>query len=114
MAHDEELAGQLREALDGIAGISEKRMMGGLCFFHRGNMLAGADRAKSGERRFMFRVGKARQAEALQRPGAETVRLGAGPPMGGLVFVDAASCNPRALAEWVELALAFVSELPPK
>jgi TfoX/Sxy family transcriptional regulator of competence genes len=57
MAHDEDLAARFRDGLAGMAGVSEKRMMGGVCFFLHGNMIGGADRTKSGERRFMFRVG---------------------------------------------------------
>ena len=113
MAYDEGLADRLRRALDGLVGVSEKRMMGGICFFLDGNMLGGADRTKSGQGRFMFRVGKANQAAALARPGAWAMEQG-GRRMGGLVFVDAADCDTEALTGWVSLALGFVTTLPPK
>ena len=113
MAYDEELAARFRAALDGTAGISEKRMMGGVCFFLHGNMIGGADRTRTGERRFMFRVGKDNQAEALERPGAEAVEMG-GRRMGGFVFVDADACDQAALDGWIALALGFIRTLPKK
>lgn len=113
MALDEDLNQRLREALTGIDGISEKKMMGGTCFLHHGNMLGGADRSKSGERRFMFRVGKANEAEALSRPGAMPMNF-TGRRMGGMVFVDEAACDIAALRDWVALSLDFVSALPRK
>ena len=64
MAYDEDLTNRMRTALDGVDETSEKRMMGGVCFFLNGNMLSGADRSKDGVRRFMFRVGKDKHAEA--------------------------------------------------
>ena len=44
MPFDETLNARIREALGAYMGISEKRMMGGLCFFLNGNMLCGARR----------------------------------------------------------------------
>lgn len=92
MAYDEELAQRMRAALAGQPAFTEKRMMGGVCFFLHGNMLSGADRNKDGMRRLMFRVGKENMAEALARPGAAAMEMG-GRTMGGFVFVDAESCD---------------------
>lgn len=113
MAYDEKLTKRMRHALSGQGGISEKRMMGGVCFFLNGNMLGGADRSKEGVRRLMFRVGKVNMGEALDRPGAAVMTLG-GRRMGGFVFVDAADCDDRTLASWIELARSFVDTLPAK
>jgi len=113
MAYDEELAARYRSSLNGKQGISEKRMMGGVCFFHHGNMIGGADRTKKNIRRFMFRVGKENEVEALARQGATIVELGPR-RMGGLIFVDEKYCTGDQLGNWIELALGFVSTLPPK
>ena len=113
MAYDEHLSARFRDACAGLAGLSEKRMMGGLCFLVNGNMLGGADRTKSGAPRFMFRVGKDNEAEALSRPGAQPVEMG-GRRMGGLVFVAADACTDDQLKDWVALALRFVGGLPAK
>ncbi len=88
-------------------------MMGGVCFMINGNMLGGADRQKDGSGRFMFRVGKDNEAEALSRPGAIPLEMG-GQKMGGMVFVGEDACGQKELKDWVTLALSFVNTLPPK
>lgn len=113
MAYDEELTDRFRGALDGHTDISEKRMMGGVCFLLAGNMIGGADRSKDGDGRFMFRVGKDNEAEALSRDGATIVEMG-GRRMGGMVFVGEEACDDDALKDWLSLALSFVSTLPAK
>ena len=112
--YDEELSDRLRDALEGMAGVSEKRMMGGLCFMLNGNMLGGAHREKSGEQFFMFRVGKESESAALSRPGARPMQLGDRSPMRGFVFVDASLCDDSQLKGWVSMALAYISTLPSK
>ena len=114
MAYDEQLASRYRDALEGLPDISEKRMMGGVCFMLSGNMIGGAHREKTGEGLFMFRVGKEREADALARPGARPIEMGKR-RMGGMVFVDEEACpDDKTLAGWVALALSFVTTLPPK
>ena len=113
MAYDEAIAQRLRDGLRDINGVSEKRMMGGLCLLLNGNMLGGIDRTKAGRDRFMFRVGKENEAKALRRQGASIVEMG-GKKMGGLVFVDAAACDRAALKEWLSMTLEFVARLPKK
>lgn len=113
VAYDEALAQRFRDALRGIKGVSEKRMMGGLCLLVNGNMIGGVDRTKVGADRFMFRVGKENEAKALARPGASAVEMG-GRRFGGFVFVDAEACAPRALSTWVAMALGYVRTLPKK
>ncbi len=113
MAYDEDLSNRFRLALDGINGVSERRMMGGICFLVNGNMVGGADRQKDGRRRFMFRVGKDNATKALARPGAEIMEMG-GRRMRGFFFVDAEACDDETLKDWVGLALSFVATLPAK
>jgi len=88
-------------------------MMGGVCFLKNGNMIGGADRQKDGSGRFMFRVGKENEEQALARKGASVMEQG-GRRMSGLIFVNEDDCNDKDLKEWVALALSFVSKLPPK
>ena len=113
MAQDEELTKRFRSALASKKHITEKRMMGGTCFFVNGNMIGGADRSKQGERRFMFRVVKDNEEEALARVGASSVEF-TGRKMGGMVFVDEAQCDTAALKNWIKLSFSFVSTLPAK
>jgi hypothetical protein len=113
VAYDETLAQRFRDALRDVRGVSERRMMGGLCLLVNGNMIGGVDRTKDGADRFMFRVGKENEAKALARPGATAVEMG-GRRFGGFVFVDAKACASRALTAWIAMALGHVRTLPKK
>ena len=113
MAIDESLNERFRKATAKLEGMSETKMMGGTCFMLKGNMLGGADQPKQGPARFMFRVGKDSQADALSRDGAIPFEPG-GRRMGGIVFVDASLCDTPALNSWIKLALSFVGTLKPK
>ena len=108
MPHDPHLADEMRRALTGRSGVQEKPMFGGVCWMLNGNMLCGVEVG-----RFMFRVGKAGEAEALGRPGAEIVAFN-GRRMGGIVWVDADACIDAGLESWLDLAAAFAGALPPK
>jgi len=44
MPRDETLAAEMRDRLDGLPGLSEKRMMVGICFLVDGNMVGAARR----------------------------------------------------------------------
>lgn len=108
MPYDRDLAENMRAALAGMAGAGERAMFGGICWMLDGNMLSGVEVG-----RYMFRVGKAGEAEALARPGAEIVAFN-GRRMGGIVWVDARECPAAALPDWIDLAARFVRTLPPK
>ena len=108
MAYNETLAARVREALPD-EGIEERKMFGGLAFMLGGNMVCGITRDD-----FMVRVGPDNHEAALERTGARPMDF-AGRPMRGMVFVDAAGyTSDLQLNEWVELALAFGTSLPPK
>ena len=109
MAYDTGLAEILRTALQDTDGITEKKMFGGLCFLLNGNMLCGVH--KDGG---MFRVGKAREGEALMVPGAAPLSF-TGRKMGGMVEMhDTAMADDQAREALMALALSFAKTLPPK
>lgn len=113
MAHDPELAARYRAALGNGSEYSEKRMMGGTCFFLNGNMIGGADRAKEGQRRFMFRVGRD-NAECAAELGADGPLLLGNRIMPGFYFVDADRCDDALFGRWLALALEHARSLPAK
>ncbi len=113
MAFDELCAERFRNVLQGQAGLSEKKMMGGICFLQNGNMIGGVDQTKEGVDRFMFRVGKDNDDEAQGRPGANAMFQG-GRRMTGFYFVGCEECDEGLLKDWMALALSFVTPLPPK
>lgn len=108
MPFDPELVDRMRAALEGCDGVVERRMFGGYCWMLDGHMLCGVEVG-----RFMFRVGKPWEAEALSRPGASPMDI-TGRPMPGFVWVRADEALGERLGEWVELAAGFVRTLPPK
>ncbi len=89
--------------------VTAKRMFGGLTFMHEGNMLCCVS-AKG----LMVRVGAAAEREALKRPFVARC-LGAGRPMAGFLLVEAQGvANDADLRAWLDLALAYVGDLPLK
>ncbi|MET3600632.1 TfoX/Sxy family protein [Martelella mangrovi] len=113
MAIDEALAARLRHRLEGLEGVSEKKMFGGLCFMVNGHMVAAASRSKAGEGRFLFRVGKD-NAEAAARLGKPEPMIHGGRRMSGFYYLDADDCADPIFDEWVSIALENAFSLPPK
>lgn len=83
-------------------------MFGGYCWMLNGNMLCGVEVG-----RYMFRVGKDLEGEALARPGARPMDI-TGKPMRGFVWVSAEAADGDDLDRWIVLADRFVGALPPK
>ncbi|MDV7142630.1 TfoX/Sxy family protein [Tropicimonas sp. TH_r6] len=108
MAYSEQLAETMRADLGIEPGLSEKKMFGGLCFLLNGNMVCGV--LKDGA---MFRVGKEREAAALEL-GAEPLSF-TGRKMGGMVEIDDGAFTDDTLRRaLVELSLFNAASLPPK
>lgn len=113
MAIDEDLNDRLRGLLGNWSGLSEKKMMGGLCFLLNGHMIGGADRTRDGERRFLFRLGKDNHGRAAALPGAVPMVQG-GRAMGGLFFVSEDAASDDVLQSWLDIAVENALSLPPK
>lgn len=113
MAHDEALAARMRDMLEGLPGLSERKMMGGICFLIDGNMVGGARREKSGDAHFMYRVGKDNEEKALATPGTRPMIHG-GRRMGGFIWLDEDAASDDAMRALTSLSLSFVTTLPPK
>lgn len=114
MSYNEETADRFREKLGLMDGVGEKKMMGGICFLHHGNMIGGVSiEKKTGIDKFMFRVGKDNEAEAIAQYGAEALSF-TGRKMGGLVERVCEECNDDDLKGLFSLSMSFVSQLPSK
>ena len=108
MAYDPRLAEQLRAALRPLL-ILEKKMFGGLCFLHQGNMICGVHRGGA-----LFRVGKSGYAEALDIAGVRPMQMGS-KTMGGFVeATEEATADPDSFSRLMAQSRAFVKTLPPK
>jgi TfoX/Sxy family transcriptional regulator of competence genes len=109
VAHDEGLAQRIREVLDEQAGLSEKRMFGGVAFLVHGNMAVGVVKSE-----LMVRVGPEAHAAALREPHARPMDF-TKRPMRGFVFVREEGLEDDAeLARWIERGVRFAAALPPK
>lgn len=109
MVYDEGLAERVRAALQGVRGVSEKKMFGGLSFLLRGHMCCGI----IGDE-LMVRVGPEAYAACLREPHAREMDF-TGRPMKGLVTVAVAGLTSSAtLAAWVARGRAYAACLPPK
>jgi hypothetical protein len=109
MAFNENLAGRIRSALGDQAGLTEKKMFGGIAFMLHGNMVCGVTRDD-----LMVRVGPQRHDEALARPHARPMDF-TGRAMKGMVFVgrDGYAAD-GDLRSWIDLALSHAGSLPAK
>lgn len=109
MSYDEKLFLRISGLLKSTKGIGPKKMFGGICFMHRGNMLCGID-----GRRLMVRVGPDQYDAALKRKHARVMDI-TGKPMKGFVFASEGGYETdKALNEWLNLGLSFTATLPPK
>ena len=108
MPHDPHLAETMRDAVADHPGITEKKMFGGYCWMLNGNMLCGVEVG-----RYMFRVGKEREAAALEL-GARPLSF-TGRKMGGMVELDEGGFADDDLRRsLVEMSLLNAASLPPK
>lgn len=109
MAYDKHLADRVRNALGETKGVTERKMFGGLCYLTHGHMTAGIVGPT-----LMLRVGPAAYAKALSRPHARPMDF-TGRPLAGMVYVDPPGIATSAsLRAWLDVALSFVTTLPPK
>jgi TfoX/Sxy family transcriptional regulator of competence genes len=110
VAFDEDLAVRIRDLVRGEAGVSEKRMFGGLAFLVRGNMAISA----SGQGGVLVRVEPAKSIELAARPHAH-VAVMRGREMPGWLRVDADGVRTKPqLQRWVDEGVAFARSLPGK
>ena len=107
MAYDEQLADRVRAALRGRAGITERRMMGGLTFLCDGRMCGGVI-----GRDFVARVGREERKAVLRRPHVRPMDF-TGRPLAGFVYVAPEGVRRSAsLRAWLDRGLAVAAAAP--
>ena len=109
MPYDEALAARVRRALMSAPSITERKMMGALCFMTSGNMFCSVTGFA-----LMIRIGAHAYAEAVGQHGVGPMAI-AGRAMKAFVLIDPdISQSDAALVEWVNRGLNFAATLPPK
>jgi TfoX/Sxy family transcriptional regulator of competence genes len=110
VAYDEELAGRIRELVEGQPGLTEQKMFGGLAFLIGGNMAVAA----SGQGGILVRVDPAESDELVSKTTAREMEM-RGRSMRGWLRVDSEEVGTREqLAEWVERGTSYARSLPAK
>ena len=110
MAYDEKLADRVREHVLGEAGLSEKRMFGGLAFLINGNMAVSA----SNQGGLLLRVDPAQTENLVTDPLAERFVM-RGREMDGWLRIDVDGTTPdEELERWVSRGVGYARSLPAK
>ena len=110
MAYDQHLAHRIRALLEGEAGLTEKKMFGGLAFLISGNMAVAA----SGQGGLLVRADPATSGDLLTSTGVRPVEMG-GRQMQGWLRVDTdAVRTKRQLERWVRVGAGYARTLPAK
>ena len=109
MAFDERLADRVLTVLADVPHVREQQMFGGVAFLVGGHMACGIVGTD-----LMLRLGQVGADEALDEPHVRLMDF-TGKPMSTMVFVEPAGITTeKALADWIQKALAYVQTLPPK
>jgi TfoX/Sxy family transcriptional regulator of competence genes len=110
MAYDEDLADRIRELVAGEAGLTERKMFGGLAFLIGGNMAVAA----SGQGGALVRIDPAESDALVATTSAQLMEMG-GRQMPGWLRVgpEDLRTGPQ-LARWVELGTSYARSLPAK
>jgi hypothetical protein len=109
MAFDEKLADRIRRRLGKRAGVTEKRMFGGIAFLLRGNMCCGVH-----GKDLIVRLDGAATEAALAAPHTRRFDL-TGRPMKGWILVQPEGlATDDALGKWLTTSVKYAEALPPK
>jgi len=110
VAYDEDLANRIRELTAGEAGVTEKKMFGGLAFLIGGNMAVAA----SGQGGLLVRVDPDQTDELVAEPHAAPMVMRGREMQGWLRVDDEGVRTMGQLEPWVTRGVTYARSLPPK
>jgi TfoX/Sxy family transcriptional regulator of competence genes len=110
VAYDEHLANRIRELLADEAGVTERKMFGGLAFLVGGHMSVSA----SGRGGVLLHVHPADAEELLAKPHAQPFEMRGRVMEGWVRIEDEGLKTKRQLKRWVQRGVAHARTLPPK
>ena len=110
MPYDEELADRIRALIGSEAGLTERKMFGGLAFLIGGNMAVAA----SGQGGVLVRVEPARSDTLVATTNARLMEMRGRQMQGWLRVAPEDVRTKRQLAEWVERGATYARSLPAK
>jgi TfoX/Sxy family transcriptional regulator of competence genes len=109
MAYDEVLAARVRVLVQPLAGMTERKMFGGIGFMLGGNMAVGVPADE--------RIGRNDPDEheaALRDPLVRPFEVGGRSMKAWLLVAPEGTRTPARLTRWVARATAYAASLPPK
>lgn len=105
MPYDEALADKVRRALSGTAGLSEKKMFGGIAFLVKGAMCVGVDQSD-----LIVRCEKDQTDQLLTKKGVRIFDLSGGRPMKGWLLIGPEATRSAAgFKAWMDFARAWTT-----
>jgi TfoX/Sxy family transcriptional regulator of competence genes len=109
MPYSTDLAARIRSQLGSAAGITEKKMFGGIGFLINGNMACGV----IGED-LVLRIKPEDTTQVLAQPDTRPFDF-SGKPMAGWIYVDPAgfTTDPE-LKDWIQQGIDYAKSLPAK
>jgi TfoX/Sxy family transcriptional regulator of competence genes len=110
VAYDEHLAARVRAQLEGEAGLTEKKMFGGLAFLIGGNMAVAA----SGQGGLLVRADPETSDRLLTATGVRPMEMRGRQMQGWLRVDDEAVRTKRQLERWVRVGVGYARTLPAK
>jgi len=109
MAYDEGAAQRIREILEDIQGITERKMFGGIAFMLYGNMCCGVLKED-----LVLRLGEEGSNQALKEKHVRNMDF-TGRPMKSMVYVSPEGYDDDDdLKKWVTRSVEFAQSLPKK
>lgn len=109
MAYDKGLAQRVRELLEEKLGFNEKKMFGGVCFLHHGNMACGILNDD-----LIVRIGPEKYDGFLKSPHVRKFDI-TGRPMKGWIMVSCEGYeSDKDLSGWIKQGVYYALSLPPK
>jgi TfoX/Sxy family transcriptional regulator of competence genes len=109
MAYDAELAQRVRDRMIAVAGVSEKKMFGGLAFLTSGTMTIGV----YGDG-LIVRIDPEAMDAAVVEPGVRPFDMSGRPMRGWILVASEKLSGDDELERWINQARSYVATLPPK
>lgn len=110
MAYDVELADRIRDIVEGVPGLSEKKMFGGLAFLVNGNMAVAA----SGQGGLLLRVDPDESDTLVDDVHVSRMEMRGRAMDGWLRVDDAAIGTDEELRRWAGIGVEYAQSLPAK
>jgi TfoX/Sxy family transcriptional regulator of competence genes len=109
MAYDESIAAKVRTLIADEAGLTEKKMFGGIAFMIGGNMACGVNKED-----LIVRIDPGEHQAALTEAGVRPFDFTARPMKGWLSVGPDGYADDRDLVRWVERGVTYARSLPAK